>query len=68
MWLAWWASSGREVRQLIVEAADRAGQPAAADPRLVSIHAYADPWANASKVLDCLRDAAEHGVTGAEPA
>ena len=64
----WWASSGPEVRQLIVEAADRAGQPAAADPRLVSIHAYADPHANARKVLDCLHDAADGGVTGAEPA
>ena len=64
----WWASSGPETRRLIVEAADRAGPPAAADPRLVSIHAYADPHANASKVLDCLRDAADSGVTGAEPA
>ncbi|MDP9136222.1 MAG: LuxR C-terminal-related transcriptional regulator, partial [Actinomycetota bacterium] len=65
----WWSSrTSPETRQLVVEAADRAGPPVAADPRLVSIHAYADPWANASKVLDCLRDAAEHGVTGAEPA
>ena len=50
-----------------MDAADRAGPPAAADPRLVSIHAYADPFANASKVLDCLRDAADSGVTGADP-
>jgi ATP/maltotriose-dependent transcriptional regulator MalT len=51
-----------------VEAANRAGPPTAADPQLVSIHAYADPHGNASKVLDCLRDAADSGVTGAEPA
>ena len=72
LWIAaartWWASPGPDTRQLIVDAADRAGPPAAADPRLVSIHAYADPHANASKVLDCLRDAADGGVTGAEPA
>ena len=43
-------------------------RPTAADPRLVSIHAYADPFANAPQVLDCLRDAADSGVTGAEPA
>jgi len=64
----WWASPGPEVRQLIVDAANRAGPPTAADPRLVSIHAYADPYPNASKVLDCLREAADGGVPGAEPA
>ena len=36
----WWASPDPEIRQLIVDAADRAGPPTAADPRLVSIHAY----------------------------
>ena len=72
LWIAaartWWASPGLDIRQLIVDAANRAGPPAAADPRLVSIHAYADPWANAAKVRDCLRDAADGGVTGMEPA
>jgi DNA-binding CsgD family transcriptional regulator len=72
LWIAaartWWASPGPDIRQLIVNAADRAGPPAAADPRLVSIHAYADPYGKAPKVLDCLRDAANSGVTGAEPA
>lgn len=64
-----WSSRLRpETRQLVVDAANRAGPPVAADPRLVSIHAYADPIANASKVLDCLRDAATSGVSGAEPA
>ena len=72
LWIAaartWWSSPGPDTRQLMVEAADRAGPPVAADPRLVSIHAYADPHANASKVLDCLRDAAGSGVTAADPA
>ena len=58
----WWSNPSPDVRQLIVDAANRAGPPTAADPQLVSIHAYADPHANASKVLDCLRDAADGGV------
>ena len=72
LWIAaartWWASPGPETRQLIVDAAERAGPPAAADPRLISIHAYADPFANAPRILDALRDAADSGVTGAEAA
>ncbi|HEX6713783.1 MAG TPA: AAA family ATPase [Thermoleophilaceae bacterium] len=65
----WWSSRlSPDTRQLVVDAAGRAGPPTAADGRLVSIHAYADPWANASKVLDCLREAADRGVTAAEPA
>jgi DNA-binding CsgD family transcriptional regulator len=72
LWIAaartWWASPGPNTRQLVVDAANRAGQPSAADPRLVSIHAYAHPYANAAKVTDCLRDAADSGVVGAEPA
>jgi DNA-binding CsgD family transcriptional regulator len=72
LWIAaahtWWASPGPDIRQLVVDAANRAGPPVAADPRLVSIHAYADPYANASKVLACLREAADSGVTGAAPA
>ena len=63
---AWWAGPGPDTRQLIVDAADRAGPPTAADPRLVSIHAYADPHANARKVLDCLREAADRGAPGAD--
>ena len=72
LWIAaartWWSNPSPDVRQLVVDAANRAGPPAAADPRLVSIHAYADPHANESKVLDCLRDAAGSAVTGAAPA
>ncbi len=72
LWIAaartWWASPGPDIRQLVVDAADRVGRPTAADPRLVSIHAYAHPYANASKVVGCLREAADSGVTGAEDA
>ena len=72
LWIAaartWWAGPGPGTRQLVVDAANRAGPPTAADPRLVSIHAYAHPYANAAKVAACLRDAANGGVVGAEPA
>ena len=72
LWIAaartWWASPGPDTRRLVVDAANRAGPPTAADPRLVSIHAYAHPYANAAKVAACLRDAAQSGVDGAEPA
>ena len=67
LWIAaartWWASPAPEIRQLVVDAANRAGPPTAEDPRLVSIHAYADPYANASKVVACLRDAAADSAT-----
>jgi DNA-binding CsgD family transcriptional regulator len=72
LWIAaartWWAGPGPDTRQLVVDAANRAGPPTAADPRLVSIHAYAHPYANAAKVAACLQDAAQGGVVGAEPA
>jgi DNA-binding CsgD family transcriptional regulator len=72
LWIAaartWWASPGPHSRQLVVDAANRAGPPVAADPRLVSIHAYAHPYANAAKVVACLREAAGSAVTGAEDA
>ncbi len=73
LWVAagrtWRASPAPDIRQLVVDAADRAGPPTATDPRLVSVHAYAHPYASASRVVvDCLREAARLGVTGAEAA
>ena len=72
LWIAaartWRASPGSDTRELVVDAANRAGPPVATDPRLVSIHAYAHPCANASKVVACLREAADGAVTGAEHA
>jgi DNA-binding CsgD family transcriptional regulator len=72
LWIAasrtWWSNPSADVRQLIVDAAHRAGPPTAAEPQLVSIHAYADPHANASKVTECLREAAAGAVPGADRA
>jgi DNA-binding CsgD family transcriptional regulator len=72
LWIAsartWWASPSADIRRLIVDAANRAGAPTAADARLVSIHAYADPYGNAPKIVDCLRDAADDPAIGAVPA
>jgi DNA-binding CsgD family transcriptional regulator len=72
LWIAaartWWASPGPDIRQLVVDAANRAGPPTPGDPRLVSIHAYADPYVNAPTILDCLRDAACSPAMGAVPA
>ncbi len=62
LWLVatrtWWAGPEPAMRRLVVDAADRAGPPTAADPRLVAIHAYADSFGNAARVIDCLRVAA----------
>ena len=62
LWLVatrtWWAGPDPATRRLVVAAADRAGPPTAADPRLVAIHAYADSFGNAARVIDCLRAAA----------
>jgi DNA-binding CsgD family transcriptional regulator len=62
----WWASPDPDTRQLVVDAANRAGPPRGADPRLISIHAYAHPYANAAKVREGLRDASGR-VTGTRP-
>jgi len=61
----WWASPGPQTRQLVVDAANRAGPPGA-DPRLISIHAYAHPYANAAAVCKGVSDAAR-SVTGTRP-
>jgi DNA-binding CsgD family transcriptional regulator len=57
-----------ETRQLLVEAANRAGPPTATDSQLVAIHAYADPFASAPRVVDCLRDATNIGIHDTERA
>jgi DNA-binding CsgD family transcriptional regulator len=59
----WWANPGDETRQLLVDAAKRAGEPTVADPRLVSIHAYADPYTSSPKVISCLRAVSDVSVT-----
>lgn len=66
LWLvaqrAWWVDPGAEVRQALVRAAHRLGDPAAEDPRVVAIHAYADPFGESASVLRRL----EGAVRGAQ--
>ncbi|HZE67774.1 MAG TPA: AAA family ATPase [Sporichthyaceae bacterium] len=65
----WWSSRpGPDTRRIVVDAANRAGAPTAGDPRLVSIHAYADPLVNAGRVADCLHAAAAGDPGSAEAA
>ena len=64
----WWAGPSPEIRQLVIDAANRAGPPVPTDGRLVSLHAYADPYTNASRVIECLREAKRLRVTGTEDA
>jgi DNA-binding CsgD family transcriptional regulator len=59
LWLvalrAWWVDPGTEARQLLIEAAARLGDADDDDPRVVAIHAYADPLGHADGVLARLR-------------
>jgi DNA-binding CsgD family transcriptional regulator len=72
LWLvasrAWWVDPGPEVRQMLIEAADRLGDADAEDPRVFAVHAYADPLGHAGGVLARLERAAlddEHVDTDA---
>jgi DNA-binding CsgD family transcriptional regulator len=62
LWLvasrAWWVDPGPEVRRALIGAADRLGGADAADPRVVAVHAYADPLGHAAGALARLRRAA----------
>ena len=55
LWLvaqrAWWVDPGAEVRHALVRAAHRLGDPAAEDPRVVAVHAYADPFGQSASLL-----------------
>jgi DNA-binding CsgD family transcriptional regulator len=61
LWLvasrSWWVDPGPEARRLLIEASDRLGDAEADDPRVFSIHAYADPFGHAPAVLARLRAA-----------
>jgi len=72
LWLvasrAWWVDPGPQVRQMLIEAADRLGDAEAEDPRVFAVHAYADPLGHAGGVLARLERAAlddEHVDTDA---
>jgi DNA-binding CsgD family transcriptional regulator len=72
LWLvasrAWWVDPGPETRRLLVDAASRLGDENAEDPRVFAVHAYADPLAHASGVLDRLTAAAADERVGTDGA
>jgi DNA-binding CsgD family transcriptional regulator len=72
LWLvavrAMWTDPGSAVRSRLVQAAARLGDARAEDPRIVAIHAYADPLGHAPEVLARLQDAAAFGGRDPEPA
>jgi DNA-binding CsgD family transcriptional regulator len=59
LWLvasrAWWVDPGPEVRAGLIAAADGLGNADAPDPRVLAVHAYADPVGHAAGVLARLR-------------
>ena len=52
---SWWVDPGPVARQILIDAAHRLGGVDAADPRMLAIHAYADPFGAAPQVLARLR-------------
>ena len=72
LWLvavrAMWTDPGPAVRRRLIEAAARLGDARADDPRIVAIHAYADPLGHAPDVLARLQAAAALGGRDPEPA
>jgi DNA-binding CsgD family transcriptional regulator len=55
---AWLVDPAPTARRVLIEAADRLGDPESADPRILAIQAYADPFGNARAILRRLRAAA----------
>ena len=55
---AWLVNPAPTVRTVLIEAADRLGEPASADLRVLAIHAYTDPFGKAPAILGRLRAAA----------
>ena len=53
---AMWTDPGPAIRALVIEAAARLGDARADDPRIVAIHAYADPLGHAPEVVARLQD------------
>jgi DNA-binding CsgD family transcriptional regulator len=72
LWLvasrSWWVDPDQAARKLLSEAAHRLGGADADDPRVVAIHAYADPFGHAPGVLARLRAAATEGGRDTEAA
>jgi ATP/maltotriose-dependent transcriptional regulator MalT len=55
---AWLVDPALTARRVLTEAADRLGDPASADLRILAIQAYADPFGKAPAILKRLRAAA----------
>jgi len=55
---AWLVDPAPTARRVLIEAADRLGDPGSADPRILAIQAYADPFGKAPAILERLREAA----------
>ena len=62
LWLvaqrAWWVDPGAEVRQALIHASRRLGDARAEDPRVIAVHAYSDPFGQATPILARLKSAA----------
>ena len=72
LWLvasrSWWVDPGSEVRQALIRASDRLGDADTPDPRVVAVHAYADPWRHAPAVLTRLEHEASASRTDPDAA
>lgn len=55
---AWLVDPAPMARRVLIEAADRLGDPESADLRILAIQAYADPFGKAPAILKRLRQAA----------
>jgi DNA-binding CsgD family transcriptional regulator len=55
---AWLVDPAPTARRVLIEAADRLGDPESADLRILAIQAYADPFGKAPAILKRLREAA----------
>ena len=55
---AWMVDPAPIARRVLIEAADRLGDPESADLRILAIQAYADPFGKAPAILQRLRQAA----------
>jgi DNA-binding CsgD family transcriptional regulator len=59
-WRAWWVDPGPRTREALVGAARRLGDLRTADPRVVAISVYADPFGDAPVVIERARQLSRH--------
>jgi len=66
---AWLVDPAPSARRVLIEAANRLGEPESADLRILAIQAYADPLGKAPAILERLREGAQevhHDTDAAE--